>query len=233
MATAPFTHETPRGRDPPYPDSLLVDSGQDPNARPPCTPSVESVLRYRHELIERFRNIVCSSATLPPYADDLIGSIHAFVLAHQYPAPTALVADTGYIAPWKLLSDPAPVIDDQQAEEDGGRADVCRFGNCKEVLTDLTVGGVTEHLLRCHFGDRRSDWQKADKPVQCLWPHCRHRGMLKKRSLAKHICTTHLKITEVRCGIPGCDAVLSRSDGRERHVAKVHGLSGTDRESSS
>lgn len=106
---SPVCYRTPRGRDPPYPDSLLVDSGQDPNARPPCTPSVESVLRYRHELIERFRNIVCSSATLPPYADDLIGSIHAFVLAHQYPAPTALVADTGYIAPWKLLSDPAPV----------------------------------------------------------------------------------------------------------------------------
>lgn len=45
----------------------------------------------------------------------------------------------------------------------------------------------------------------------------------RERGLAKHVSTSHLKITETKCNVPGCNAVLSKEEpARHRHVLTVH-----------
>ena len=113
-----------------------------------------------------------------------------------------------------------------QAESDvgfGSASVTCEFDGCGEVIRDLTLECITRHLVEDHFHAKVSDWRKSgDDKIHCLWPGCRLRGAIKKRSLAKHVSTSHLKTTETRCNVPGCDAVLSREDARHRHVLTVH-----------
>ncbi|KZT66951.1 hypothetical protein DAEQUDRAFT_813238 [Daedalea quercina L-15889] len=180
-------------------------------------------------VLESFAEMVRSSTALPPEADRILRDIHTFVSTTSSAVPYAVGNRFWGTLPRYIEGHGAQNIDRFRhgpAPIDGTR---CLFNNCRIVLQDTTNAGVARHLLDHHFTGDRTQWEKSDERIHCLWIDCRHRGTLKKRSLAKHICTAHLRTTEVKCDVPGCDAVLSREDGRKRHTMKVHGALATPR----
>ncbi|KAH9929212.1 uncharacterized protein B0H18DRAFT_1117560 [Fomitopsis serialis] len=182
----------------------------------------------RRRALEQFTDIVCSSTALPPQADRILHDVHTFMLAH--PSTSLFTTGENSLSMFPSGEDNLtrahvghinPNVHEQELACDGK---ACRFDSCREILWDTTTAGITKHLLDHHFMDDRTEWENSDERIRCLWRDCRHRGTLKKRSVAKHIGTSHLKTTEVRCDVPGCDTVLSRGDGWKRHVKTVHGM---------
>jgi len=182
----------------------------------------------RRRALEQFTDIVCSSTQLPPTADRILYEIHTFVLAYLPVAPLTVGQFPLGVPPTDednhIHANIGPANPNGNEAELVGDGTACLFDSCRVTLQDTTTAGITKHLLDHHFTDDRTEWEKSDERIRCLWRDCRHRGTLKKRSLAKHIGTSHLKTTEVRCDVPGCDAVLSRGDGWKRHVKTVHGM---------
>ncbi|KAH9840837.1 uncharacterized protein C8Q71DRAFT_741581 [Rhodofomes roseus] len=180
----------------------------------------------RRCLLDAFADLVDSSAELSPEVEGILHDVRAFVLSRVYAAPPSIGSP---LARSLTTEDHNGDISglDNHAEETSSEGKICHFNGCHGAFEDTTTAGITNHLLENHFKDNRTSWETSDERVHCLWRDCRCRGTLKKRSLARHIGTTHLKTTEVPCDVPGCGAVLSREDGRKRHMRTVHGTAGT------
>ncbi|KAH9935839.1 hypothetical protein B0H21DRAFT_673408, partial [Amylocystis lapponica] len=93
----------------------------------------------------------------------------------------------------------------------------CCWDGCGIPLPSISMRSIHVHLGRHHSTafERPCSGKDRRRRGRCLWVGCKHRSDMLFSSVAKHICTRHLKVLTVQCR--ECGEEFSRGDSLDRH----------------